>query len=388
MREIIRVERKRVLNNKKLFIILALVFMYSIFNCVNNYTGYNIYNSSGSISIFAKDNLLDLKINGETVLNNEQLQKIINRRDKGGYASYLYVARIILANYSDKKLADITNEDISRFYNRRLLNIEDKFRQMQVFSDAQIDYLLSKASQLNTPIKVGYAESWRNINNDMIDFMPIILVILSIILLSVFGNDQKVGMEQLCLSTRYGKKTLIKAKILAGLEIGIGIYFISALLFTLPNLIIFGVDGVNLPLQSNVTHFYSAYNITYLQQYFLNVSMGFIAAFMMISIVLFLTSAAEHILSGAVLTVFLWVLMLALPNNLISNFGISHYITNFLPYNITNFSSYYNLCELYSAFGKPILSAYWIIPAGFLISVILLAFTFALNNIKLEKKTL
>lgn len=386
MKEIIRAERKRVLNIRTLCIILVLVFMYSIYSCAGNYMNYNIYAPSGNISISAKDNLSELKIDGETVLTNEKLQEIINRRDKGGYASYLHLARIILANYTDKNLVDITNKDISGFYNRRLMNMENKFRQMQVFSDAQTDYLLSKAAQLNTPIKAGYAEGWRNINNDMVDFMPIILVIVSVILLPVFGKDQKTDMEHLCLSTKYGKKTLIKAKILAGLEIGTGIYFISVMLFALPNLIIFGVNGFNLPIQSNVIHFYSVYNITYAQQSFLNLCMGFIAAFMMMSIVLFLTSAAENILSGAVLAVFFWILMLALPSDLISDFGISHYMTNFLPYNITNFSSHYNLCELYGAFGSFFLSVYWIIPTGFLISVVLIAFTLTINNIKLKKK--
>lgn len=385
MREIIRVERKRVLNIKIFFIMLSLIFIYSIFSCVSNYMDYTVYDSSGNITITANDNLLEYKKNGEIVLNNEKIQEVINRRDKGGYTSYLNLARIILANYSDKKLVDITKEDISEFYNRRLINMEHIFQQMQIFSHSQVDYLLVKAAQLNAPIEAGYAEGWRNLNNDMVDFMPIILAILSIVLLSVFGKNPKVDLEPLCLSTKYGKTTLIKAKILAGLEIGVGLYFISVILFTLPKLIVFGADGLSLPIQNDVVYFYSAYNITYIQQYLLNISMGLIAVFFMVSVVLFLTSATEQILSGAVLVVFFWVLMLALPSNLLSGYGLPHYVTNFLPYNMTNFNSHYNLCELYSVLGTPILSVYWLMVVGFLVSIVFIVFALLINSIKLRK---
>jgi hypothetical protein len=383
MREIVRVERKRILNIKIFWIILLLI---SIFHCVKNYMDYTVYNSSGSVIISANDNLSELKKNGETDLNIDKLQEVINRRDKGGYASYLRLARIILANYTDKKIGEITKEDLSEFYCRRLLSIKDRYNQMQIFSDAQIDYLLSKATQLDTPIKVGYAEGWRNINNNVVDLMPIILAILSIVLLSVFGKSQKSDMRLLCLSTKYGRTPLIKAKVIAAFEIGTGFYFISVILFTLPNLIVFGVDGLNLPIQSDALYYYSTYNITNLQQYLLNISMGLLAVFVMISIVLFLTSAVDQILSGAALVVFFWVLMLALPNNLLSDFDITHFATNFLPFNMINFSNHYNMGELYSVFGRFVPGFYWIMLIGFLTSFILIVLIVAINYVKLSKK--
>lgn len=383
MREVIRVERKRVFNQKRFLILSVLVLAFSIFSSISSLKNYNIYDSSGNILLSYKDNLKESKLNKHnTVLDRESLKDVVDRKDKSNYLYNSNMARYLIINFNEKNFEEITYEDINNFYNRRMLNIKDNLgKSLTKFTDDQKKYILDKSEKIQGSIQTGYAEGWKNLNNDMTDFVPVILGIISAITLPVFAEDPKTKMKELLITTKDGKRTLIKARLIAGFEIGIMVYVVSMLIFSFLELLVLGVKGYNLPIQNSINYFLSAYNITYIQQYFLNVMTGFIALLLILSITFLFTVIVEQILSGASLLVFLWIIMIVLPHN----FVITHYFLNFLPYNMANFNKYYIGNEVYTILGRTIPSILWVMIVSFIFFIIITVTTIIISNIKLSR---
>ncbi|TCZ77072.1 hypothetical protein E0485_11435 [Paenibacillus albiflavus] len=388
MREIVRVECKRILNIKTLGLILIIVLAISIFSSVNNFTSYNLYDSSGKVVLSAKDNLAESKKSDHNkALDSEALMDVINGVDKSNYLYNMNTIRVVLSTYNEKHISEMTKEDMDHFYEQRIAALETgALRPLGIFTDEQIEHLLSKASQLEAPMQVGYAEGWKNLNNDMADLLVIILMILSVILLPVFGGTAKTNMNELCLSTKHGKSIFIKAKMIAGLEITSLVYVASVFILTIAQLSVFGTNGYNLVIQSDVFYLFSTYNITFLEQYILNVVMGYTAVLFMTSIIFLITVITEQIIAGGVLTTFFWIMMFTLPSNLFTSVGITHNLSNFLPYNMTNFNKFFRNNEIYEVFGQMIPSYLWVMIVTLVITACLTVATNIVADLKISKK--
>ncbi|OSB05547.1 hypothetical protein, partial [Clostridium botulinum] len=208
MEEIIRVERKKILNLRNFFILSAIILIFSIFSSIMSLNNYNVYDSQGSIIISSKDNLKESKLNTHnTLLNEKTLKDIVEKKDKSKYLYNSNLITLVASNY-EKKVKELTNDDIRNFYNQRITNVKKNLGGATV---EDIDKLASEGEKLNTPLQLGYAEGWKNLNNDMIDFVTIIIFIIPFIILSVFAQDQKTKMRQLYITTKHGKKTSVKS---------------------------------------------------------------------------------------------------------------------------------------------------------------------------------
>ncbi len=388
MRELVRVECKRILNKKILGLILVVGFAFSIFCAVSNFASYNIYDSSGKVVISAKDNLTESKkAEHNILLDNQALIDIISGEDKSNYLYNINTIRLILATYSEKNFSEITQSDVEHFYEQRIATLESyALRPLGIFTEKQIEHLKVKALKIETPLPIGYSEGWKNLNNDMSDLLLITLLTLSVILLSVFGGTEKTNMNELCNSTKNGKITFIKAKMIAGFEIASIVYLLYVTMLTITQLLIFGVNGYNLAIQSDTFYLFSSCNITFLEQYLLNVFIGYVAIIFMAAIIFFFTAMTEQIMAGGVLTTFFWIFMITIPSNLFTSFGITHNLSNFFPSNMINFNRLYRNNEIYEVFGQMIPSYMWIVMMALIITVGTALSTYSVANIKLSKK--
>ncbi|MGL5713571.1 MAG: hypothetical protein ACRCXT_13775 [Paraclostridium sp.] len=381
MKEIIRVERKRILNNKSFLIIMVAILIVSILSSVASLKKYNIYDQSGNIVISSKDNLKESKLDKHTKLLDENtIKDVVARKDKSKFLYNSNLVTLIVANY-EKRLEDLTDEDISNFYNQRIVNVGDNLGGSAMIEDIEI--MVSNAkNNLSTPIKIGYAEGWKNLNNDMIDFTTIIIFIIPFIVLSIFGEDPKIRMKHLYISTKYGKRDLVKAKVITGFGVGTIIYTIAIGIFSISKLMALGFKGANLYIQSSVKYLFCPYDITYLEQYLINVFVGFMAMLFLVSITLLVTSLLDQILSSSVVVAFTLAIMTMLPNN---NFEFNHYFKNFLPYNMTNFNSYYIHPEIYSIFGNIIPTYLLVSIVSFIVCLLAITITVNVSNNKLSR---
>lgn len=379
MKEIIKVERKRILNNKFFLIIIAIVSIVSIVSSLSSLKKYNVYDQSGNVIISSKDNLKESKLDKHNKLLDEKaIKDVVERKDKSKFLYNSNIVTLVAANY-DKKLEDLNDEDISNFYNQRIKNVASNLGGAARVED--IDAVVQKSkNELTTPIEIGYAEGWKNLNNDLIDFTTIIIFIIPFIIIPIFGEDPKVKMKGLYTATKYGKCDLVKGKIITGISIGTIVYMISAGIFSITKLLVFGFKGANLPIQSSVKHLYCPYDLTYFEQYLINIFVGFMAMLFLVAITLLITSILEQILSSAIVVSFILVTMTMLPNN---NFEFNHFFKNFLPYSMTNFNNYYIHPEIYNIFGKIIPMYILVLLVALIVCVISVTLAFFISNKKL-----
>lgn len=387
MKEIVRVECNRVMNRKVLGLIIIVGFAFSIFCTMNNFSSYSVYDSSGKVVISAKENLTESKkAEHNILLDKNTITDIVNGVDKSNYLYNINTIRLLLATYQDKNISELTQNDIEHFYEQRIDSLETSgLRPFGIFTEEQIEHLKAEASKVETPLPIGYSEGWKNLNNDMSDLLLIVLLLLSVILLQVFGKTAKTDMNELCNSTKYGTTTFVKAKMIAGLEIASVVYFSLIIILTITELIVFGVNGYNLAIQSDPFYFVSSWNITFLEQYLLNIFIGYVAIIFMASIIIFFTAITEQIMASGVLTTFFWIIMLTIPSNLYTSFGITHNISNFFPYNMTHFNRLCRSNEIYEMFGKMIPSSLWIVIVVLILTVGIALSTYVVAHFKLTK---
>lgn len=382
MKEIIKVERKRILNNKFFLIIIAIVSIISIISSFSSLKKYNVYDQSGNIIISSKDNLKESKLDKHNKLLDEKaIKDVVDRKDKSKFLYNSNIVTLVVANY-DKKLEDLNDEDISKFYNQRIENVAENIGGAAMADD--IDEVVQRAkNNLRTPIEIGYAEGWKNLNNDLIDFTTIIIFLIPFIIIPIFGEDPNVKMKGLYTATKYGKSDLVKGKTITGFSVGSIIYIISVGIFSITKLMVLGFEGANLPIQSSVRYLFCPYNLTYFNQYLINVFIGFMAMLFLVAITLLITSILEQILSSAIVVAFILVTMTMLPNN---NFEFNHFFKNFLPYSMTNFNNYYIHPEIYNIFGKTI-PMYILAPlVALIVCMISVTLTLFISNKKLKLK--
>ena len=101
--------------------------------------------------------------------------------------------------------------------------------------------------------------------------------------------------------------------------------------------------------------------------------------FIMVSIVILVTTIFNQILSSGVIITFVWVVMMMLPASL---YRLNHNIANFLPYNMTNFNKYYLNNEMYSLFGDDFLALGYISLVGIVVCISLII----ISNVILQRK--
>ena len=264
VRNIIRVERKRILRNRTFIIIISLSLIFSIFKVISLFKGYNIYDSSGNIEIKAGENLKQSKEKNNKLLDEKLLKDIINRVDKSRYLYNSNLVRLVSSNFKEKKFSEITEKDIKDFYEKRIKNINENTKKSLIkYTKEQLNFIDSEAKKLKEPIDISYAEGWKNLNNYMTDFVLVIIIVISIIIIPVFAIDQKTKMKELYESTKNGKKLLIKCRAIVSIEVGLILYITSVFIFSIIILTVFGVEGYNTQIQSSIGYFESIYNITY-----------------------------------------------------------------------------------------------------------------------------
>lgn len=345
MSDVIRIEFKRILNKTTIYIILLILVSFSVFKSIEHLSDYKVLDRVGNLEISAIENLRESK-KYRVELNQENLENIIKRTDTSKYLYNLNLVRIVLVNYPSLKMDEIVKKDIEKFYEQRFENIINIINKSPLkYSENQKQYLLKNINMEET-IEFGYATGWLNLNKGLEELVVIISIIISIILIGLFGEDPKIKMKELYITTKKGRKSLLMARIFTGYIISSTIYISGVIIFSIINLIIYGIEGFDLKIQSSLEYFFSIRNITFGEQYIINIFLGFCAIVLLVSIIYILTISVKQILASGILIFFLWVLMLIIPSRLDMN--LRHFMLNFMPYNITKFQEYYITNEIYT----------------------------------------
>ena len=384
MLEIIRIERKRILSIRAFLVFLAIVALFSIYSVYSILRSYEVPGAAG-IAVTWNENLSHAKeAQQETQIDREFLNLMRQHEGEFTYVDERNLVELVAVNYDGKSVRDLSDEDIGNFYLKRLSNIRAMLEESQVirYTQEEIEQFMQSAGQVSE-IEFAYAEGWKVLNDGMNDFVPVLLILISVLLLPLFGIDSKSNMTELYRSTKLGKVPLDHARILAAYIIGFFLYLTGIALHFVIKMVPFGLKGGNQCIQSNVKTFFSLYNITNLQQFLLNVIVGLVALLFVISFLLLVTVIMEKIMTSAVVFVFFWILLLLFEQMYL--WPINHYFANFMPLRMTSLSHYYVGNEIYRVFGSSLSCMSWSVLVSVLLSGILLAATIGWEKVKRKR---
>lgn len=374
MFRIIKVEAKRILDIRMLVLFLMVCIVLSGVSSFFAVKGYQIPDETGT-AVTWQENLAHAKeaSQGKSI-GVEYLTEMRGRTEQPLYMDEQSLTEIVIWNYEGKTLQELSDEDISNFYARRLYNIRTMLEENGRISYTQEEKtrLMQKAENVSE-LSMEYAEGWKVLNRDMGSYVPILLVLIAIILMPLVGSDTKTNMKELYRSAKYGKRQLDHSRIVTAFLTGSFLYLVGIIIYFFIKILPFGMRGGTQLIQSNPETFFSVYNITNCQQFILNMFIGYVALLFTISLMLFIMAFMEKVMTGAVVFTFFWILLLVF--NQLYLWEINHYFANFMPLRMTDFSHYYIGNEVYRVLGSSLPCMSWsvILAGGLAGGLILLA---------------
>lgn len=348
-----------------IFLIL-FVLVYTGYETYQSFKHYEIWGSAG-VSVSAKDNLNYTKNSTKNKWMGPEYMKSL----RDGPFVHRYLDRVNMdalcyINYGERVLRDLGNQDFDQFYQNRLAIVKASIESSN-YTKAEKNDLVKKESQYKK-LSMGYAEGWKNLNVNMGAFIKILFVVTAVLLLPVFGSDSSVKMEELCRTTKKGKRSLNMARFFFAYLAGILIYVIGNILYFIVRMAPFGLEGAKEPIQNSRIYFYSFHHITYLKQYGINLFLGFLAMMFVISFTLLTAILVQRILAGGVILVFAGGFLMLMEQ--MQNSNANHLFANFLPLKMIDFTHYYLGSEMYRIFGNSMSTIQWTVIVTIALSVV------------------
>ena len=361
-----------------------LVVLFSAYSVHAVLRRYDIPGREGTV-ISWRENLSHAKINSqEKYIDREILNLMRQYEGDFVYIDETNLEELVMLNYEVRSVQELSDEDIGSFYARRLENIRAMLwenRQI-LYTQEEIARFMQRAAQISE-IPFGYAEGWKVLNDDLESYTALLLILIAVLLLPLFGTDAKSDMSELYRSARYGKRPLDHARTLTAFFVGIFLYITGILLFFVICMAPFGLEGWNQGIQSNPKTFFSLYNITNLQQFMLNIAVGFVALMFAISLMVLITIVMEKMMTSAVIFVFFWILLLLFDQMYL--WPVNHCFANFMPLRMTSYSHYYVGNEVYRILGVSLSCMAWSCILVGLLAGMLLAAAILWERVKRKK---
>lgn len=374
--KIIRLECKRMMGRMVFVGFVAFVLVLSVYYSHRNLVRYNLDEQG----ISWKDNLSEARKASEGLyLDKGAMEDLRGDANRYGYVNGENIMELVTANY-EKTLEELSAEEMKQFFQTRVDTIHENLVSdvNKGYSGEEIVGFMDEAKSLSA-LPVGYAEGWKALEETMGNFVFLLTIVISVLVLTLFGRDPAVRMEEIVRSSRYGKRQLDRARVMAAYLTASILYVCSMAVYFVIVMLPFGFDGANQPIQSNVRTFFSLYNINYMQQFLWNLFRGYVVLVFMVSLALLVTILLKNILaSGAFLAIFMVMLVIF---NQIYLYPVNHWFTNFMPVRMTDFWHFYTGNELYRICGFSISCMSWSIVVSLILSVIFLVVSLiALHN--------
>lgn len=222
MKTLIKFELRKILTKRFSLISIAVVLLFSFILAFSAFQGMHAFdgksNEGGGKSAVAIDKAIAAKYGG--ILTDEKVQKIMTEFKptydlQGMNAKYLYLNALQSATFS--RFSDMDG-------NWNGLSVSD------VFGDGEI--------------KIGYINGWLNTSQNMVKVF-IVLSLINILLIAPVFSGEYSGVDNIILTSRYGKTKCATAKVTASLLASIFItFFVSAfnLIFAFA---VYGKEGLD-----------------------------------------------------------------------------------------------------------------------------------------------
>lgn len=348
MRAIIKVESKRIVKSVMALVFLAGVLLLSVNSSYQAVKGYELWNQSGYVAS-GGENLKHAKENASG-MEIEQAIAMLREKGEAVFVDETNIEMLVNMNYSDRDAGELSNEEISLFFENRLGTIARRLDESSRFTytEEEKERFLERAGRL-TSLTIGYAEGWKVLNRDMGSFIPLVLLMISLLIMPLFADDTQNKMKELSRSTRNGKRQLATARLVSAFMIGSVFYFFAMLCYFIIKMLPFGFDGSGELIQSNADTFFSVFPITYLEQFLINCLRGYAALIFVAALTILVSATTERIMVGSVIVCFFWLLLFVMEKMM--QFEVNHWFANFMPLRLSGSADFYTSNEVYH-FGE------------------------------------
>lgn len=297
-----------------------------------------------------------LNISGEKIGEGTELYHEVVKESTGGFTNQK--VKGILANYIDRyQSTDIENKTFDLFSwqigdvffpkdEDIYLKMNEAIAQNEEIEIDQINLKTIKEigfTEFEKPLKIGSYVTWYDLYKVTNQLFILTSVITILICSLVFSGDTSRNMNQLLLSTKFGRNKLTISKIMASTLISIFVFLfiqiISLVSFYVYNS---GFGGWDISIQTNFSLKLFSFPIEFnhLQVFLLVIALHFISVLSIVGITLYVSSLTRSPFSSLVISLCLFLLPKALTE--FFKRGIVYKLLNLFPinnYNIENFLS-------------------------------------------------
>lgn len=270
MFKLVKYEFRKMWSLLTIISIALLIILTVIFNVMGSYfhSTVQVIKNDGTIEKGVKAHFILRKESEDIkgVLDEEYLKKLVKEynsseqkkvfKDKPHMMKYRFVNYFINAiNYGANMMPfygdldfDFLNSE-EEFYNKyknyleQTIKENNEYKGIQKYTDKQIEEIKGKINKLEFPLKVGYNKGLTNFIETYSSYFTIFLIVIVFSLSTVFSKDTNNGVDELLLSSKFGRKKSMNAKIIAGNLFSILVYLIYIFTSLLIHGIFASLDG-------------------------------------------------------------------------------------------------------------------------------------------------
>ncbi len=176
-------------------------------------------------------------------------------------------------------------------YKERMDYIQEAM-ELQMLAEGEKKYWMAEEEKISKPFAYGYADGWELIIGEVYSLNVMLLLTIAICLSTVFSEEHVRKTDQLILCSKFGKRMLYMAKILAGVTFGLSSAVVMLVASLIPTLLIYGTEGFGVALQIYAPM--ASWNITMGQATLLMILIYFVVAVFYSIITMFLSEALRN----------------------------------------------------------------------------------------------
>lgn len=206
-------------------------------------------------------------------------------------------------------------KDAAKFYSNRVESLKEYLYSPEqdivshFLSEKEKAFLVKQYEEMETPLKYEDFMGWDESEYNAPMLIMFMCLILGFLVAGIFSNETKLKADSIFFSAYHGRKQAVLAKLVAGLVIVTGLYWLVMLLFSAIVLGILGTDGADCMIQISLGGWKSFYNITFLQRHLLILFGGYIGTLFVILVTMFVSAKTK----SAVVSVMIPFILLFVP---------------------------------------------------------------------------
>lgn len=319
---------------------------------------------------FAKVIEENAKINKEA--GSESISAFSQKQGFYDISTIINRAYTDFGKYDYTVIDSLTPADGKNVYPNRVIQLEEWLDTYAAdgFSVQEKTYLMEQFKKLETPLSYDWSEGWQQFQSYSISLFTVMVFILGFLVAGIFSGESGLKADSIFFSTYYGRRQAVLAKLVAGLLIGSGIYWVMVLLYSAIVFGFLGTDGADCMIQTSITGWMSGYNITFLQQYLITIAGGYIGIMFILLLMMFV-SAKTRSTKFAVIIPFIVVMLPSVLAGIASSIPLIEKILGLLPDQLLNMCQLIQYFSLYRINGEVVGSLKILLPMYGALSLLL-----------------